>query len=58
MTSAKKKRYGPVAWILAGCGGIVLITAVTLGGIMLFGFFKAKEVVEEFQEDPAAAMAE
>ncbi len=58
MTPGGKKRRGPMAWILAGCGVVVLITVLVIAGVMLFGLFKAKEVVEEFQEDPAKAMAD
>lgn len=58
MSHGGKKRYGPVAWILAGCGGVVLITVLIIAGVMMLGLFKAKEISEEFQEGPAGVMAD
>lgn len=54
----QKKKLGPLAWILIGCLGlIVLAGAVTLVG----GFFvakKVKDVAEDYRENPARTAAE
>ena len=58
MSNGEKKRLGPLTWALIGCGGAVMITAVVLVSLTMFGFFKAKEIAEEFQEDPAKVIAD
>ena len=58
MSNGEKRRPGPLAWVLMGCGATVLITVLIVVGLMMFGFFKAKEIVEEFQEDPAKVIAD
>lgn len=54
----QKKKLGPLAWILIGCLGLVVLAgAVTLVG----GFFVAKKVknfADEAKENPARAAAE
>lgn len=53
----KKKGLSPLAWIGIGCGAILLLSMiafVVLGG-WLFG--KAKDAVQEFEENPALASA-
>ena len=58
MSNGEKKRFSPLAWALIGCGGTALITVLILVGLMMFGFFKAREIVEEFQEDPAKVISD
>ena len=43
-----KKGLGPLGWILIGCGGLILIGALVLGGI---GWY-AKQKITEFGENP------
>ena len=54
----KKKGLGALAWIGIGCGALIVIILVVLvgGGFFLFG--KAKDVVEDFSDNPVAAAAE
>lgn len=53
----KKKGIGTLGWIAIGCGGILLVAA--LFGALTLGwlFNKGKEVVRDFDEDPAMAAA-
>ncbi|MGH9381695.1 MAG: hypothetical protein ACRD2Z_13930, partial [Thermoanaerobaculia bacterium] len=54
----QKKKLGPLAWILIGCLGLVVLA----GAVMLAGGFfvakKVKEVAKDYQENPARAAAE
>ena len=53
-----KKGLGPLAWILIGCGGLVVLgTLVAVAG-GVFVFNKVKDVAEEIKEDPVRAGAE
>jgi uncharacterized protein YneF (UPF0154 family) len=54
----EKKGLGPLAWIAIGCAGLVLIAMIVfvMGG--MFVAKKAGELVEEFEDNPAAAAAE
>lgn len=54
----QKKKLGPLAWVLIGCLGIVIL----VGGAMLVGGFfvakKVKDFTDEAKENPARAAAE
>lgn len=54
----QKKGLSPLAWIAIGCAGLVVlaIVAVTVGGV--FVARKAKDVIEDFEENPARAAAQ
>jgi hypothetical protein len=58
MTQAEKKGLSPLAWIAIGCAGLVVIgiLAVTVGGV--FVARKAKDVIEDFEKNPAKAAAQ
>lgn len=48
----KKKGLGPIAWVLIGCAGIVLIVVVALGALT----FWAGKKIKEFAENPGQAI--
>lgn len=52
--AAKKKGLSPVAWILIGCGGILLVVVLAMGACGMFVAKKAKD----FAENPARNAAE
>ncbi len=52
--AAKKKGLSPVAWILIGCGGILLLVFLAMGACSIFVAKKAKD----FAENPARSAAE
>ncbi len=54
----EKKGLSPFAWIAIGCGGLVLVGVVAVVGVLGFGFFKAKEFVEENVGDPSEVLSE
>lgn len=56
--SAQKKGLSPLAWIAIGCGALVLIFVVVSVALLGFGMFKAKEMVQELEANPAKATAE
>ncbi len=53
-----KKGLSPVAWILIGCLGLLLLMAVAMGACGLFVAKKATEFGQELTENPARTMAE
>lgn len=57
VTQEKKKRAGPLVWVLVGCLGILVLGAIAafVGGVFIFN--KAKEVVGDFDENPTLAAA-
>jgi hypothetical protein len=58
VTQNEKKKLGPVAWVLIVSGGMVFAAVMVAAGLMTFGLFKAKEVAQEFQENPAKVVAD
>jgi len=56
--SAQKKGLSPLAWVAIGCGALILVFVVVSVALLGFGFFKAKEMVAEFEGNPAKATAE
>jgi hypothetical protein len=56
--SAQKKGLGPVAWILIGCLGLLLLAALGFGACTFFVGKKVKTMAEDFSENPARAAAE
>ena len=57
-TPVAERRTPWLRWVLIGCGGTTLIAVLIIAGLMMFGFFKAKEIVEEIREDPAKVIAD
>lgn len=55
---AEKKGMSPIAWILIGCLGFLLLIALAMGACGLFVAKKAAEFGDDFKENPARAMAE
>ncbi|HEY7216684.1 MAG TPA: hypothetical protein VIC28_18830 [Thermoanaerobaculia bacterium] len=43
-----KKGLGPLGWVLIGCGGIIVIGFLALGGVTWF----AKKKIDQFAENP------
>lgn len=58
MANGTKKGLSPLAWVGIGCGLIMLVGVVAVIGGAGFVFFKAKEVVQELEENPAKTVAE
>ncbi len=56
--TAPKKGLSLLAWIAIGCGGLTVLAIVLVAGVVGFGIFKAKEVIGDFQENPAKTAAE
>lgn len=54
----KKKGLSPWAWVAIGCLGLVIIGAVLMTTCTYFVAKKAKDVAENFAENPARAAAE
>jgi hypothetical protein len=55
---AQKKGLGPVAWILIGCLGLMLLAALGFGACTFFVGKKVKNIAEDFSENPARSAAE
>lgn len=53
----QKKGLSTLAWVGIGCGVLALIGVVALVAIVGFGVSKAKDVVGDFQDNPAKAAA-
>jgi len=53
-----KKGLSPVAWILIGCGGILLLGALAMGACTIFVASKASDLAEDFAENPGRTAAE
>lgn len=57
-TQPQKKKLGPLAWVLIGCLGIVILAGAAM---LVGGFFvakKVKDVAADYKENPARAAAE
>jgi len=54
----KKKGLGPVAWILIGCCGLLLIVALGMGACTFIFAKKVGDFTEDFSDNPARAAAE
>lgn len=55
---AQKKGLSPVAWILIGCLGLMLLAALGVGACSMFVAKKVGDVAGDFAENPGRAMAE
>lgn len=53
-----QKKSGVLGWILIGCLGLALVFGVLAVSCGLFVFNKGKEVVQDFEKNPAKAAAE
>lgn len=52
----KKKGLSPIVWVLIGCGALLLLGMLTcVGGVSFLGY-KAKNMVKEMEQNPAAAV--
>jgi len=51
----QKKGLSPIAWIAIGCAGMLVVVALAMffGGLFIFN--KARDVVQEMQDDPVLA---
>jgi hypothetical protein len=54
---APKKGTSPLVWILAGCGGLVVIAGIIFALLTYWGYNKAKSYVETAKKNPAIAAA-
>lgn len=58
----KKKGFSPLAWVLIGCVGLIVVAMVLAGACTFFAARKFKEVAGDvagdFQDNPARAAAE
>lgn len=54
----KKKGFSPLAWVLIGCLGLIVVFAIVIFAGGLFVTKKAANFIEEAQENPAKSMAE
>ena len=54
----KKKGFSPLAWVLIGCVGLIIVFAIVVFAGGLFVTKKAAEFIEESQDNPAKAIAE
>ena len=54
----KKKGFSPLAWVLIGCVGLIIVFAILVFAGGLFVTKKAAEFIEEAQDNPAKSMAE
>lgn len=58
MTNGEKKGLHPLAWVAIGCGAIVVVGGILFAIGAGFLINKAKDVVDEFEANPAKAAAE
>ena len=49
------RKLGPVAWVLIGCAGMVVVAGVTFVALGVFAVGKAKQFADEMQDNPVAA---
>jgi hypothetical protein len=57
MADAEKKGMSPLAWILVGCGGLVLIGGIAFGIFLFWAGKKVKTLAEEAEKDPGLLLA-
>jgi hypothetical protein len=48
----KKKGLSTLAWILIGCGGLILVAGVVVTVVIGYGVSKAKDFVQEAEKNP------
>lgn len=53
----QKKKTSPLVWVLVGCGGILVIVFIVLGGLTFWAGHKIKNYAEEAKKNPAMAAA-
>ncbi len=58
MSNGNKKGLHPLAWVAIGCGALVVIVGIAAVAGVGFLANKAKDVVADFEENPARAAAE
>lgn len=54
--AAKKKGLSPIAWILIGCGGLIVLGIVLFVAGVGFVGFKAKQFAQEAEKNPVATI--
>jgi archaellum component FlaG (FlaF/FlaG flagellin family) len=54
---APKKGSNTLVWILAGCGGLIVIVGIIFAGLTYWGYHKAKGYVDIAKKNPAVAAA-
>lgn len=52
-----KKGLGPLGWVLIGCGGLIVVGAIAIAGMMYAGGRFLKNKAEEFEKNPTYAAA-
>lgn len=53
-----KKGLPTLAWVAIGCGGLILVAALVVGGLLFWGARKAQEGLASFEDNPEMAAAE
>jgi hypothetical protein len=53
-----KKGLSPLAWVLIGCGGLIVLGMIVMGGLVTAGGWFVKKQAEKFEKNPALAAAE
>jgi len=53
----QKKGLPALAWVAIGCGVLVVIAALAVGGFVWWGVGKVKDVAGDFEKNPALATA-
>lgn len=56
--AADGKKTSPWMWVAIGCGGITVLAVLAVLGMVAFGLFVAKDIVEEMDGEPVRAIAE
>jgi hypothetical protein len=56
-TAAQKKGTSALVWILAGCGGLIIIIGLIFAGVTYWGYHKVKNYAEIAKKNPALAAA-
>ena len=54
---APKKGTSPLVWILAGCGGLIVIVGIIFAVLAYWGVHKVKGYAETARKNPAVAAA-
>jgi hypothetical protein len=54
---AQKKGTSALVWILAGCGGLIVIIGLIFAGVTYWGYHKVKAYAEVAKKNPALAAA-
>jgi hypothetical protein len=53
-----KKGLSPLAWVLIGCGGLIVLAMLVMGGLVAAGGWFVKKQADKFEKNPTLAAAE